>query len=119
MKRNHVLEEVRYKAAEEALGGIRTGVLARKYQVTPDTIRNWVRDYQKTFGADALPPMDEQRVADAKRLDEMEAKYDQALKALGEKELENQVLRELLKKANPVSMINSTLPTRSLSREAR
>jgi hypothetical protein len=35
---------------------------------------------------------------------EMEAKYDQAVKALSEKELEIQVLRELLKKSSPASM---------------
>jgi transposase-like protein len=117
MKRNHVFEEARHKVAQEALGGIRTGVLARKYQVTPNTIRNWVREYQDKYGADALPTIDE-RVADAQRLVEMEAKYGQAVKALGEKELENQVLRELLKKSSPASMINSTLPKRSSSRES-
>jgi len=117
-KRNHVFEEVRYKVAQEALGGIRTGVLARKYEVSPKTIRNWVKEYQETFGADAVPTLDE-RIHDAKRLAELEAKYEQALKALGEKELENNILRELVKKSSPNSMINSTLPKRSSSRETR
>lgn len=114
-KRNHVFEEVRHKVAQEALAGIRTGVLARKYDVSPKTIRNWVKEYQDAFGADALPTLDE-RIDDAKRLAELEAKYEQAIKALGEKELENNILRELVKKSRPDSMTNSTLPRRSSSK---
>jgi hypothetical protein len=45
--------------------------------------------------------------------------YALALKALGEKSLEIEVLRELVKKSSPASMINSTLPKRSSSREIR
>lgn len=115
-KRNHVFEEVRHKVAQEALAGIRTGVLARKYEVSPKTIRNWVKEYQEKFGEDAIPTLDE-RIHDAKRLAELEAKYEQALRALGEKELENNLLRELVKKSNPASMTNSTLPRRSSSRD--
>jgi transposase-like protein len=115
-KRNHVYEEVRNKVAQEALSGIRTGVLARKYEVSPKTIRNWVKEYRETFGEDAVPTLDE-RVQESKRLAELEAKYEQALKALGEKELENNILRELVKKSRPVSMTNSTLPKRSSSRD--
>lgn len=115
-KRNHAFEEVRHKVAQEALAGIRTGVLARKYEVSPKTIRNWVREYQDTFGEDAIPTLDE-RINDAKQLAELEVKYEQALKALGEKELENNILRELVKKSRPASMTSSTLPRRSSSRD--
>jgi transposase-like protein len=112
MQRNKVFEEVRFKVAQEALSGIKTGVLARKYDVTPKTIRNWVKEYQETFGDDAIPTLDE-RVADSKRHAELEEKYNRALKALGEKQLEIDVLRELVKKSNPASMTN--LPLRKLS----
>ena len=118
MKRNKVFEEVRYKVAQEALGGIKTGVLARKYDVTPSTIRNWVKEYQETFGDDAIPTIDE-RVADARRLAELEEKYNRALKTLGEKELELEILRELVKKTSPASMTSSTSPRRSSSRDTR
>lgn len=101
-QRSHAFEEVRHKVAQEALGGIKTSVLARKYEVNPKTIRSWVKEYREKFGDDALPTVDE-RVADAKRLAKLEAKYEQALKALGEKELENDMLRELVKKSNPAS----------------
>src|SRR5690606_21752090 len=101
-----VFEEVRHKVAQEALAGIKTAVLARKYEVSPKTIRNWVREYQEKFGDDALPTIDE-RIADAKRLADLEAKYERALKALGEKELENDMLRALVKKTNPASIPDS------------
>jgi transposase-like protein len=117
-QRNNVFKEVRYKVAQEALAGIKAGVLARKYDVSPKTIRSWVKEYQDTFGEDAVPTIDE-RVDDSKRLVELEEKYNRALKALGEKELENEVLRELVKKVNPASMIDSALHKRSLGRDMR
>ncbi len=117
-QRNHAFKEVRYKVAQEALAGIKVGVLARKYEVAPKTIRNWVKEFQDTFGEDAVPTIDE-RLDDAKRLAELQELYDEALKALGQKELENNVLRELVKKTNPASTIDLTLHKRSSSRDMR
>lgn len=117
-QRNNVFKEVRYKVAQEALAGVKVGVLARKYDVSPKTIRNWVKEYQDTFGADAIPTIDD-RVSDAKRLAELEEKYSRALKALGEKELENEVLRELVKKKNPALMTDSQSLKRSLGRDTQ
>lgn len=116
MQRNKVFEEVRFKVAQEALAGIKTGFLARKYEVSPNTIRKWVKEYQETFGDDAVPTLDE-RVADSKRLAELEEKYNLALKALGEKQLEIEVLRELVKKSNPASMTNLPLRKPSSGRD--
>ena len=115
-QRNNAFKDVRYKVAQEALAGIKVGVLARKYDVSPKTIRNWVKEFQETFGDDAVPTIDE-RLDDAKRLAELEEKYNRALKALGEKELENEVLRELVKKINPASKADSTLLRRSSGRD--
>jgi len=117
-QRDNVFKEVRYKVAQEALGGIKVGVLARKYDVSPRTIRNWVKEYQDTFGDDAVPTIDE-RIDESKRLAELEDKYNRAVKALGEKELEIEVLRELVKKSSPASTINSSSLRRSSSREIR
>src|SRR6478609_2579561 len=117
-QRNNAFKDVRNKVAQEALAGIKVGVLARKYDVSPKTIRNWVKEFQDEFGADAIPTIDE-RINDSKRLAELEEKYNRALKALGEKELENEVLRELVKKTNPASVIDSTLHKRSLGRKTR
>jgi len=117
-QRNQVFQEVRYKVAQEALGGIKVGILARKYEVSPKTIRNWVKEFQEAFGDDAVPTIDE-RIDESKRLTELEEKYNRVLKALGEKELELEILRELVKKPSPASMINSTSPRRSSSRDTQ
>lgn len=49
-QRNHVFQEVSYKVAQEALAGIKVGVLARKNEVSPKTIRNWVHVAQTLIG---------------------------------------------------------------------
>ncbi|HEY8528396.1 MAG TPA: hypothetical protein VIL22_01790 [Paenibacillaceae bacterium] len=66
------------KIVGEALARIKIGVLARKYGVNSETVRNWVRQ-------------------------DTEEKYHKATKLLSEKELEIEVLRELLKKRTRIT----------------
>jgi transposase-like protein len=106
MKRNKMYEEIRFKVAQEALSGIKAGFLARKYEVTPKTIHNWVKEYRAQFG-DAILPSVEERISESKRLQELEERYAIAIKVLGEKELEIEILRDLAKKANPAYQIKS------------
>jgi transposase-like protein len=106
MRTNKVFEEVRIKVAKEALSGIKIGALARMYEVNPETIRKWVREYRDQIGYDEIPSIDEQ-FQELKRLQEVEEKFEKAVKVLGEKELEIEILRELLKKKNPVYPKNS------------
>lgn len=106
MKRNKIYEEVRFKVAQEALSGVKAGFLARKYEVTPKTIHNWVKEYREQYGDAVLPSVDA-RISESKRLQELEEKYARAIKILGEKELEIEILRELAKKASPAYQIKS------------
>ncbi|TCZ72883.1 transposase [Paenibacillus albiflavus] len=100
-----VYEEIRLKVVREALSGIKIAVLGRKYELHPETIRGWIRDYQDEIGEDQIPSTDEQ-IQELKRLQEIEDKYHKAIKILGEKELENEILRELVKKQNPAYLKN-------------
>ncbi|KIL34475.1 hypothetical protein SD70_32510 [Gordoniibacillus kamchatkensis] len=100
MRSKKVFEEARLKIVREALSGIKIAVLARKYEIHPETIRNWLREYRDQVGTDEIPSTDEQ-IQELKRLQEVEEKYEKAVKILGEKELEIEILRELLKKKNP------------------
>lgn len=95
-----VYEEVRLQVVREALSGIKIAVLGRKYEIHPETIRNWIREYRDQVGDDEIPSTDEQ-ITELKRLQEVEVKYQTAMKVIGEKELEIEILRELLKKQNP------------------
>jgi transposase-like protein len=101
-----VFEEKRMQIVREALSGVKIAVLARKHEVHPETIRNWVRDYGDQVGQDEIPSTDEQ-IQELKRLQEVEDKYNKAVRILGEKELEIEILRELLKKKNPAYPKNS------------
>ncbi|NOU74267.1 transposase [Paenibacillus sp. LMG 31458] len=93
-------EEIRLKAVREALAGIKVGALARMYDVHPETIRGWIRDHRDDVAPEEIPMTDE-HMQELQRLQEIEAKYEKAMKILGEKELENEILRELIKKRNP------------------
>jgi transposase-like protein len=104
MKRNSVFDEIRFKAAQEALSGLKAGFLARKYNVSPKTIHNWVKEYREQYG-DAILQSVDTRISESKRLQELEERYAMAMKVLGEKELEIEILRELAKKANPAYQI--------------
>jgi transposase-like protein len=105
MRSNILYDEQRIKVAQEALSGTKLSFLARKYSVSPSTITNWVKFYKERFGEEAIPSASE-RIEDSKRLQELETKFDTAIKLLGEKDLEIEILRELLKKSNPAYRTN-------------
>lgn len=98
--KNKLYEEHRLKVAQEALSGTKVGFLARKYEISPRSIQNWVKEYKEKYGEEAVPTVS-QRISDAKRLEELEEKYAKAMKMLGEKDLELEIMRELVKKPNP------------------
>lgn len=106
MRSRKVFEETRLQIVREALSGIKIPILGRKYDLHPETIRNWVKEYRDRVGDDQIPSTDEQ-LQELKRLQNVEEKYEKAVKILGEKELEIEILRELLKKANPAYPKNS------------
>jgi transposase-like protein len=99
-------EETRLKIVREALAGIKVGVLARLYDVHPETIRLWVRDHRDFIPPEEIPMTDE-HLQELQRLQNVEERYEKAMKVLGEKELEIEILRELLKKKNPAYLKNS------------
>ncbi|WP_213653791.1 transposase, partial [Paenibacillus vini] len=39
-------EEIKIQIVKEALSGIKVGVLARMYDLHPETIRLWVKEYR-------------------------------------------------------------------------
>lgn len=106
MKRtNKLYEEVQLDIVRQSLSGIKIGVLARQHGIHPETIRTWIRKFRDQVDVHELPPV-EQQFFELKRLQELEEKYDKAVKILGEKELEIEILRELVKKTNPAYQTN-------------
>lgn len=98
-------EEARINIVKEALAGIKVGVLSRIHDIHPETIRLWIREYRDSIAPEDIPMTDE-HLKEIQRLQEVEQRYEKAVKALGEKELENEILRELLKKKNPAYLKN-------------
>lgn len=96
----HLNEDARLKIVKEALAGIKVGTLARMYGIHPETVRAWIRDHRDEISQEEVPAADE-HLQELRRLQEVEAKFEQAKKLLGEKELEIEILRELVKKKNP------------------
>jgi transposase-like protein len=95
--------EAKKEFVVEVLSGYRIDVVARKHGMSPRTLSDWVRQYQDEVGDLMVKKRyDEEKLKhDAARLEELELKYDQAVKQLGEKELELSILRELVKKKHP------------------
>ncbi|WP_171056514.1 helix-turn-helix domain-containing protein [Paenibacillus sinopodophylli] len=93
-------EETRLKIVREALAGMKVGVFVRMYDVHPESIRLWVRDHRDSIPPEEIPMTDE-HLQELQRLQQVEERYEKAVKVLGEKELEIEILRELLKKKNP------------------
>lgn len=89
--------------AEVLTHGYRIDVVARRYGMSPKTLRNWVRQYQDEVDS-LMAKMrrdNEQIKQDAESYKELQKKYEEALKLLGKKEVETQMLNELLKKKYP------------------
>jgi transposase-like protein len=98
-------KEMRLKIVKEVLAGIKVGVLSRMYDIHPETIRGWIKELRDEIPAEKLLVADEY-LEELRRLQEIEEKYEKAMKVLGEKELENEILRELIKKRNPAYLNN-------------
>jgi transposase-like protein len=87
----------------EVLSGYRTEVVARQHGMSPKTLSKWVRQYQDEVDDLMARKRDdaEKLKQDAAKFQDLEKKYSEAMKLLGEKELEVSILRELVKKKYP------------------
>ncbi|WP_230202464.1 transposase [Paenibacillus ihumii] len=95
--------ETKKELVVEVLSGYRTEIVARKHGMSPRTLSQWVRQYQDEVG-DLMKKKQndaEKMKQDAANFKELEKKYNDAMKLLGEKELENSILRDLVKKKYP------------------
>lgn len=93
-------EEARINIVKEALAGVKVGVLARIHDTHPETIRLWIREHRDSIAPEDIPMTDE-HIQEIQRLQDVEQRYEKAVKIIGEKELEIEILRELIKKKNP------------------
>jgi Transposase. len=87
----------------EVLMGYRTEVVARRHGLSPKTLRDWVRQFRDEVGDIMERKRQEQKqiLQAAEQFDELQKKYQEALKLIGELQLENNILRDMVKKKYP------------------
>jgi transposase-like protein len=96
-KRLGPMEEVKKQYVRMAIESGNAAHIARKVGVNSKTLNNWVKQYRDEVEAE----MENEGVSplsDSSSTSDLQKKYDQAMKLLGEKELEVALLREQIKK---------------------
>lgn len=96
-KRNSVIEEVKKKYVRMALESGNMAFIARKLGMSKSTLGSWVNMYrdevEREMANEGILPLTQSSAPN-----DLQAKYEKAMKLLGEKELEVALLREQLKK---------------------
>lgn len=98
-------EDFKRKIAKEALEVRNNSAVGKKYNISESTVRCWIKKYYSTSMIDLVNVNNTTKKNEiskevVKDLKEANKKIDYYTKIIGEKELEIQVLRDLLKKLN-------------------
>lgn len=102
-RRFHCTVELKKEYVGLVVSGYRTEHVARQYGMSPSALREWVRQYWDEVQAEMVKKK-EQAEQLAKNTMDLQKKYDQAVKLLGEKDLEIAILKDLLKKTTQTSI---------------
>ena len=96
-------ESAKKEYVAEVLAGYRIEFVARRYGMHPATLCRWVREYEDKVGdVMARKRLDEATIQEkAMKFEELQQKYEEALKLLGEKDVEIRILAEQVKKKYP------------------
>lgn len=92
-----VIEDVKKKYVRMAIETGKQASIARKAGISSSTLRKWINEYEDEI-LDSMEKEEITTLSEDPSKDELMAKYDQAMKLLGEKELEVAMLKNLLKK---------------------
>ncbi|MBB6735148.1 transposase [Cohnella zeiphila] len=105
VKSRHRKVPEKKQLVERVLDGYRIEYVARTEGLHPETLREWVRQFRDEVESDMAKRKPEQSAQSPENVlaqpNDIEKKYTEAMKLLGEKELEIAILRDLLKKTNP------------------
>lgn len=101
-KKIEIIEDVKKKHVRMALESGKMTSIARKAGISRVTLSQWMKEYED----EVREQMEEEGttvLSDDPSKDELLEKYEQAMKLLGEKELEVAMLKNLLKKGDSPS----------------
>jgi transposase-like protein len=96
-KKIEALEEVKRNYVRMALESGNYSSIARHAGISRSTLTKWIKEYEDEVREQMEDPTSAIVSAEPTK-EELKAKYEQAMKLLGEKELEVAMLRNLLKK---------------------
>jgi transposase-like protein len=91
-------EDYRVKVVKEALETGETGLVARRYDLHPNLVSRWIGNFKK-YGKTTVYNNTSKTDKDPEK-QILQNENENLKKLLGEKELEIQILRDLLKKTN-------------------
>ena len=97
-KKIDVIEDVKKQYVRMAVESGKMASVARKAGICRDTLKKWMDEYEVEV-RDGMEAEGVTILSDNPSKDELQAKYEQAIKLLGEKELEVAMLKNLLKKS--------------------
>lgn len=93
-----VIEDVKKKYVRMALESGKITSIARKAGISSVTLRKWMNEYEDEV-SEAMEAEGTTVLSENPTKNELMDKYEQAMKLLGEKELEVAMLKNLLKKS--------------------
>lgn len=96
-KKIDVIEDVKKKYVRMALETGRQASIARKAGISSDTLRKWIKEYEDEIHEE-METEEFPVLSDKPTVKELQKQLDKALGLLGQKELENAILKRLLKK---------------------
>lgn len=98
MQYNTYTQEFKQQIIKEAIETGNCSVVARRYDINPNVLTRWVREFKNNGNILSNTSNSALTNPDAKQI---EAENNKLKKLLGEKELEIEILRDLIKKSNP------------------
>mgnify|MGYP001147382311 FL=1 len=102
MTRKKYSDEFREQIIRECQETGNIALVARRYEISPNTIHTWLRKYRQRSSVKTLPRGETARTkAMEQRLKEVSLQNDQLKRLLAEKELELAILREVRDIRNP------------------
>ncbi|AEE92484.1 transposase [Tepidanaerobacter acetatoxydans Re1] len=102
MTRKQYTEEFKEQIIKECQEVGNVALVARRHDISSNTIHNWIRKAQKRGSITPLPKSEEKRIREVEnRLEAISKENNTLKKLLGEKELELAVLRDLRDRINP------------------
>lgn len=102
MTKKQYTEEFKEQLIKECQEVGNVALVARRHNISSNTIHGWMRSIRKRGTVRPLPRNDEKRILEIqKRLEDVARENNTLKKLLGEKELELAVLRDLRDRVNP------------------